>query len=169
MSSITQLHSDSDNDNDDTSDQNASQPLLLQSSSSMQNAKNCSKSTIKLPTLVNQNKCIPNNANEYSRVLIKIGHLANIKLKRTDNRRANREKCRRINIGLFTISFLTVIYFCVSMNLNVDKPTPQIIVDIPPVDANLLGLKGIINLCGLLALISNLLTYLAVYDFLFYL
>lgn len=131
----------SDSENDDASDQNASQPLLLQSSSSMPNSKNCSTTTIKLPAAANHTENDSNIAIE-NRILIKLGHLANIKLKRHDYRRSHRDKCTRINIGLFAISFLTVIYFCVSMNLSVEKPSPQLIVDIPPVDANLTGDKG---------------------------
>lgn len=134
----------SDSENDDASDKNASQPLLLQSSSSsasyLKNGSNAT-ATIKLPTWVNEHK--PNAFNgKDNRILAKLGHLTAIKLKRTDNRRSHRDRCSRINIGLLTISFLTVIYFCVSMNLSVDKPSPQIIVDIPPVDASLLGVKG---------------------------
>lgn len=137
MSLIT--HSDSEND--DANDDSASQPLLLQSSLSMplpsssSSTKKPNCSTIKLPNSAKND--------QQNRVLTKISHLANIKIHRIDYRRSHRDKWSRINIGIATISFLSVVYFCVSMNLNVDKPSPQqIIVDVPPVDTNLNGPKG---------------------------
>lgn len=139
MSLSTTQHSDSDSD--DSVDKNASHPLLVQSSSSSPKSKSFATSTITIPALVKQNKSDATCNAKENRFLVKLGHFANIKLKRTEYRRS-REKCSRINIGLLTVSFLTVIYFCVSMNLSVDKPSPQIIVDIPPVDVNLLGFKG---------------------------
>ncbi|XP_031636443.1 uncharacterized protein LOC116349218 isoform X2 [Contarinia nasturtii] len=131
-------HSDSENDDandDDSASQLLLQPSLPTSSTKTPNSLNCS--TIKLPKSANQTK-----SDYQNRVLTKISHLANIKLHRIEYRRSHRDKWSRINIGIFTISFLSVVYFCVSMNLNVEKPSPQqIIVDVPPVDVNLNGPK----------------------------
>lgn len=138
MSLTSIAHSDSEND--DANDESASRPLLLQSTSPI-NSKKCSTTTtttttttIKLPNSANNQQIKCDNEN---RLLSKFA----TKLNRIEYRRSHRDKWSRINIGIFTISFLSVVYFCVSMNLNVDKPSPQIIVDVPPVD-NLLGPKG---------------------------
>lgn len=134
MSLSSVLHSDSEND--DANDESATKPLLLQSTS----PKKCSTTaasatTIKLPSSANGQQTKIDHDN---RVLFKF----TTKLNRCEYRRSHRDKWSRINIGILTISFLSVVYFCVSMNLNVDKPSPQIIVDVPPVDTNLLGPKG---------------------------
>lgn len=137
MSHTSIVHSDSEND--DANEENASQPLLQ--SKSTNNSINCSTTTtIKLPNLVSKQQ--QTNSDNENHVLSKIA----TKLNRIEYRRSHRDKWSRVNIGIFTISFLSVVYFCVSMNLNVDKPSPQIIVDVPPVDTNLLGAKGNIAL-----------------------
>lgn len=147
MSLPTIAHSDSEND--DANEENATQPLLLQSASS-----STPTTTIKLPTLAQSNKYDTDN-----RVLSKFGQLANIKFNRIDYRRSHRDKWSRINIGIFTISFFSVVYFCVSMNLNVDKPMPQMIVDVPPVDEHLLGRKGKKKILIFPCFTTNLLIY----------
>lgn len=132
-----------DSENDDANEESASQPLLLQSTSPTLPEANCSTTTIKLPTSVHPHKSnVAKNISE-NRIINKLGHLVNIRFNRNEyNRRSHRDRWSRINIGLFTISFFSVVYLCVSLNLNVDKPSPQVIVDVPPIDVNLLGPKG---------------------------
>lgn len=157
-------YSDNDSDNDeDVNNDSATQPLLLQSSApstSPVHAGNASTSSINLPTSIvvplnksnsakNSSQNSTNNGNNNifieNRVWAKLSHFLDVRFSnRTDhNRRSHRDRWNRINIGLFTISFVSVIYLCVSLNLNVDsKPSPQIIVDVPPVDPDLIGTKG---------------------------
>lgn len=155
MNTTTEQYNDSENENDDGNDDSATQPLLLQSSmptiqaananSTTATATGAATATIKLPTLMKSNsaKHFHNNNNNENRVCIKFGQFVNYKFHRIDGRRPHhRDKWNRINIGLFTISFLSVVYLCVSLNLNIDKPSPQLIVDVPPIDANSLGSKG---------------------------
>lgn len=125
-----------DSDSEDGMGESASQPLLLEPSSSTSNEANCPTSTIKLPTLTNQNRTNSSSNNKIN------NFLANFKFNRNEHRRSHREKWSRINIGLITISFVSVVYLCFSVNLNFDKPSPQIIVDVPPIDTSLLGPKG---------------------------
>lgn len=159
MSTTNIPYSDNDSDNDDDLNNDQNQPLLQSSSA-----------TIKLPTSIvvlnksnfaktptqNQNNTNNNtnnnsnsngsNSNNFieNRFCTKLSHLLNVRFNRTEhNRRSHRDRWSRINIGLFTISFVSVIYLCVSLNLNVDsKPSPQMIVDVPPVDPDLVGTKG---------------------------
>lgn len=155
MSSTNIPYSDNESDNDDdVNNDSATQPLLLQSSTPTVTVANSSTATIKLPTStvvpINKSNSAkssnhnPNNNCNENRVCAKFTHFMNVRFNRYEhNRRSHRDKWSRINIGLFTISFVSVIYLCVSLNLNVDsKPTPQIIVDVPPVDSDLLGTKG---------------------------
>lgn len=158
MSTTNILYSDNDSDSDDANDDSVTQPLLLPSSVSStptSTTANGSTTTIKLPTstVVPINKSNSskhphhnrNNSNE-NRVCAKLTHFMTARFNRIDNnRRSPRDKWSRINIGLFTISFVSVIYLCVSLNLSVDadsKPSPQIIVDVPPIDPESLGTKG---------------------------
>lgn len=156
-------YSDNDSDiDDDLNNDSATQPLLLQSSKpTAAAAAAASTATIKLPTSIvvpinksnsakstnqnNNNGCSSSSSCIENRVCAKFSHFLTGRFNRTEhNRRShNRDRWNRINIGLFTISFVSVIYLCVSLNLNVDsKPSPQIIVDVPPVDPDLLGTKG---------------------------
>lgn len=153
-------YSDNESDNeDDANNDSATQPLLLQSSTTTTQtstgANGGSTATNKLPTSTivpinksNSAKIINANHNQphENRVCAKFTHFMSVRFNRIEhnNRRSHhRDKWSRINIGLFAISFISVIYLCVSLNLNVDsKPTPQIIVDVPPVDPDLLGTKG---------------------------
>lgn len=119
-----------DSENDDANDESATQPLLLQSASSptSQEANRSTATTVNLPTSANKSnaaKIMPEN-----RVLYKLGHIVNNRFNRNEYRRSHRDKWSRINIGLLTISFLSVVYLCVSLNLNVYKPSPQLIVDL---------------------------------------
>lgn len=134
MSHTSIVHSDSENDDANEHD-SANQPLLLPSTTSPNKSKNCStKSIVNLPA---NNQQSAKSDNVFSKLVTKFN--------RIEYRRSHRDKWNRINIGILTISFLSVVYFCVSMNLNVDKPAPQIIVDVPPVDTNLLGPKGTVT------------------------
>lgn len=153
-------YSDNESDNDDdANNDSATQPLLLQSAPTSTAANGSPTTKIKLPTSTvvpinksssaklnpNHNPASSNYSNE-SRVCARFTHFMNVRFNRIEhnNRRSHRDKWSRINIGLFAISFISVIYLCVSLNLNVDsKPSPQIIVDVPPVDPELLGTKGI--------------------------
>lgn len=128
----------SDSEVDDANDDSANQPLL-QSSFSTPKSTKTTTITVKLPNSTNQTK-----SDNKHRILSKISHLATNKRNRNDYRRGlNRDRWNRINFGILIISFLSVVYFCVTINLNVDKPSPQqIVVDVPSLDTNLLGQKG---------------------------
>lgn len=135
-----------DSENDYANDESATQPLLMQSASSQTSQEtNRSTTTIKLPTLANQHKSNAAKIVPENRVLYKLGHILNNRFNRNEYRRTHRDKWSRINIGLLTISFLSVVYLCVSLNLNVDKPSPQLIVDVPPIDVDLVGQTGNIS------------------------
>lgn len=157
--STTNIPTYSDNDDDDDVNiDSATQPLLLQSTTSTStstaagNGSSAAKSKLPASIVVpisksNAAKQTPHQANgcNENRMCARFSHFINIRFSRGDhnNRRSHRDKWSRINIGLFAISFISVIYLCVSMNLNVDsKPTPQMVVDVPPVDPDLLGTKG---------------------------
>lgn len=154
--STTNIPTYSDNDDDDdANNDSATQPLLLQSTTSTSSTKAGNGSTaakIKLPTSIivpisKSTSAKPNQTNNCNenRVCARLTHFMNVRFNRSEhnNRRSHRDRWSRINIGLFAISFISVIYLCVSLNLNVDsKPTPQMIVDVPPVDPDLIGTRG---------------------------
>lgn len=156
--STTNIPTYSDNDDDDdANNDSATQPLLLQStttstSTAAGNGSTAAAAKIKLPTSIvvpisKSSSAKPNQTNNCNenRVCARFSHFMNVRFNRSEhnNRRSHRDRWSRINIGLFAVSFISVIYLCVSLNLNVDsKPTPQMIVDVPPVDPDLLGTRG---------------------------
>lgn len=125
---ITADHTESDND--EPTDDNANKPLLPSSLSRKTN-----------PTTI----CIPSSERKRSNNLIENklnNNLANAKLNRLSYRRSHREKWARLHIGILIVSFFIVIYFCFSIDLNIDKRAPQIVVDVPPIDDTLDGPRG---------------------------
>lgn len=127
-----------DNENDDVNDDGANQPLL-QSSSSTSKLTKSTTTIVKLPNATNQTK----RDNEH-RILLKIVRLATNKLNRIKYiRRLNRDKWNRIEFVIFTILFLSMVCFFLMIDPNFEKPSiKQIVVDVPPLDTNLLGQKG---------------------------
>lgn len=115
-----------ESENEESIDINPNQPLLPSSPSSSSTRKN-SNTAILIPS--SNRKRTEHNSTA-------------IKLNRLDNRRANREKWGRIHIGILIISFFSIVYLCFSVNINIDKRQPQIIVDVPPVDDTLDGPRG---------------------------
>lgn len=127
MYSTPKDHTESEND--EPTDDNANQPLLPTTSA----AKISNKT---LTTSINI------TSPDQKRSETKSTNSTASKLNRLDHRRAHREKWGRIHIGILIVSFFSVIYLCFSLNLNVDKRSPQIIVDVPPIDDTLDGPRG---------------------------
>lgn len=140
MDTTTIPCNDNDSEHDEANEECATQPLLLQSSASASQDGNLSTIAIKLPTSAYKTNTI--NVNPENRILFKFGHIVNRRFSRTEYRRSYRDKWTRINVGLLTISLLSVILICISMNLTIDKPSPQLIVDVPPIDIDLVGQEG---------------------------
>lgn len=111
MSSSIAQHSDCDADGENGIDASASHPLLLQSpSSSIQKSKPIT--TIMIPALLKHYEYAKGN-----RFLVKLQHIANIKL-----------KWPGIKIALLTISFLMILYIYISMNLSESNLSSQIMI-----------------------------------------
>lgn len=117
-----------ESDNDEPTDDNAHKPLLP----SLSRKTNTTAISIPSSERKRSNNLIEN----------KLNNLANVKLKRLNHRRSHREKWARLHIGILIVSFFIVIYFCFSIDLNIDKRAPQIVVDVPPIDDSLDGPRG---------------------------
>lgn len=120
-----------ESDNDEPTDDNANKPLLPSLS------RKTNPTTISIPA--SERKRANNNQIEN-----KLNNFANAKVNRlhNNNRRSHREKWARLHIGILIVSFFIVIYFCFSIDLNLDKRAPQIVVDVPPIDDSLDGPRG---------------------------
>lgn len=140
----------SDTENDDEQHEDANRPLLSSSSATEPALSKAAKvsltAAIHIPPFsanrkqsksytINNNNGISDN-----RIIIKLNPVS--KLNRLDYRRSYRDKWGRIRLGILTIAFFIIIYLCFSINLTVDKRTPQMVVDIPPMDENLPGPRG---------------------------
>lgn len=126
----------SEDDNENSNDDGASELLLPPASSPSHKVHNIAAP---LSTRRKTDSHNINNNNKYH-VQVKLSPLAQIKTKMLGY---NSEKLRRwLNIGAILFALLFIIYLCFSMNLNFDKQTAQIVVDIPPVDASIAGPKG---------------------------
>lgn len=109
-------------ENDEANDDDINQPLL---------------SSNRIPnTIINiKSHIIDNKQNHTKKKLIQL-----------DNRRIiHRDKWRRFHFGILFVFLSCVLYLCFSVNLNIDKRSPQIIVNIPPIDETLSGPRGILK------------------------
>lgn len=74
-------------------------------------------------------------------------------INRRDQRKMHTEKWGRIRLGVLSVSFFCVIYFCFTIGSWDDQQGSQFIVNIPPMDDSLPGPKGTsIELCVVLFL-----------------
>lgn len=114
-----------ESDNDEPTDDNAKKPLLPSLS------RKTNPTTISIPSSERKraNNLIENKFNNFTNAKV--------------NRRSHREKWARLHIGILIVSFFIVVYFCFSIDLNLDKRAPQIVVDVPPIDDSLDGPRGI--------------------------
>lgn len=64
-------------------------------------------------------------------------------LNRRDQRKLHAEKWGRIRLGVLSIFFFCIIYFCFTLGSWEEQQAPQFIVNIPPLDESLPGPKGI--------------------------
>lgn len=130
----------SDTENEDQDNENSSQPLLGLSSTEVANHLDNGNSQLIASTQFSNKK---NGVDEKKRrVFIEFKYMKPAQFHRSVLRWHHEKWTRRINIGVLIILSISVVYFCFLVNSTVDKPSSQIVVEVPPTYENILGPKG---------------------------